>query len=86
MASWPASSRPVTPVSVCLSSLYLRVRSYQSVRAHKLHKSKIARSKPCKNLVVGLLGLLEAQRDELVDLRAYGEGRGLPALRASCRV
>ena len=32
-----------------------------------------------------ITSLLEAQREELIDLKAYGEGRGLPTLRASPR-
>ena len=51
--------------------------------ADQLGRSKHARSADCRGLVDRLTRLLDAQRDELLDLRPYAEGRGLPTLRTS---
>ena len=51
--------------------------------ADQLGRSKHARSAECRGLIDRLMRLLDAQRDELLDLRPYAEGRGLPTLRMS---
>lgn len=52
--------------------------------ARKLLKSSMAKSSKIRGSLERMCSLMDAQREELLDLRPYAEGHALPTLSTPC--